>query len=396
MPPACTRANLPAALAIHDIRQADFARILLIKPSAVGDVVHALPVLEKLRSRYPRARIDWLITPDNAPLVRGHPALSNILLFPRRDFSQPGRRTAALATLLRLVREMRATRYDAVIDLHGQLRSAFFSLASGAPVRIGFDRPIARGPSIFQGKPLKNIPTRGWAGAREGSWLAYNHRIPIPTLEVHAVDRYLWLGKLLGFDTAPPVFNFPVSPEAEARVSTLLSEYTGQPLALLAPGTLWETKQWTAEGFAAVARQLAEDGLTPLLIGSKSDQPLGRFIRSRTPACIDLTGQTDLAEAVALIRHAAIVVTNDSGLMHIAAALGKPAVSIFGPTNPVQVGPYGQPGSVVRLDLPCSPCNYRRLDQCPNGHACMRDLPASMVIARIRSLLAPATHLSQC
>jgi len=376
-------------LATLDIRQAEFSRILLIKPSAVGDVVHTLPVLEKLRRRYPRARIDWLLTPENAPLVRGHPALSNIHLFARREFSQNGRRLTATAGMLQLIAEIRAVRYEMVIDLHGQLRSALFTVVSEAPVRIGFDRPIRRTASTVQGRPLGNIPRHGWAGAREGSWLAYNHRIPIPTLEVHAVDRYLWVGELLGFDKEPPVFNLPVCLEAEARIAGHLAAHAqpGRPLAILAPGTMWETKHWTPEGFAGVARKLAEKGFIPILIGSKGERGLNRAIQEQAPGTTDFTGQTSLADVVALMRRAAVVVTNDSGAMHIAAALGKPAISIFGPTNPVQVGPYGQPGSVVRLDLGCSPCNYRRLAQCPNGHACMRDLTVELVMERIDEAL---------
>jgi len=372
-----------------DIRQTDFSRILLIKPSAVGDVVHTLPVLEKLRRRYPRARIDWLLTPENAQLVRGHPGVSNILLFARREFSESGRRLGAAAGVLRLIGEIRAARYQMVIDLHGQLRSALFAVASEAPVRVGFDRPVRRTSSTFQGRRLENIPRRGWAGAREGSWLAYTHRIPIPTLEVHAVDRYLWVGNLLGFDNDPPLFNLPASPEAEERIASHLAAHAppGHPLAILAPGAMWETKQWTPEGFAGVARRLAGNGFVPIFIGSKSEQARNRSIQAQVPGSTDFTGQTGLADAVALIRRAALVVTNDSGATHIAAALGRPGVTIFGPTNPVQVGPYGQPGSVVRLDLPCSPCNYRRLSQCPYNHACMRDLTVEMVMDRIRQVL---------
>jgi lipopolysaccharide heptosyltransferase I len=385
-------------LANPDIRQADFSRILIIKPSAVGDVVHTLPVLEKLRRRYPRARIDWLLTPENAQIVRGHPALSNILLFARRDFAKDGRRLGAVAGLLRLIAEIRAVRYELVIDLHGQFRSALFAVASEAPYRVGFGSPIRRTASTFQGQLLKNIPNRGWAGAREGSWMAYTHRIPIPTLEVHAVDRYLWVGKLLGLDDDPPVFNLPVSPEADGRVSTLLAPLArpGQPLAILAPGTMWETKHWTPEGFAGIARGMARKGFAPIFIGSDGERALNRSIQALAGLGGDLTGKTTLAEAVALIRRAAVVVTNDSGAMHIAAALGKPAVSIFGPTNPVYVGPYGQPRSVVRLDLPCSPCNFRRLIQCPHGHACMRDLAVEMVMDRVNEVLAPTPHLSKC
>jgi lipopolysaccharide heptosyltransferase I len=376
-------------MATIDIRRVEFSRILIIKPSAVGDVVHALPVLDKLRRRYPRARIDWLITPENAPLVRGHPALSNTLLFNRREFGANGRPSDAVSSVMQLIGQIRAARYEMVIDLHGQLRSALFAMAAQAPVRIGFDRPVRRTASTFEGQQLRNVASRGWTGAREGSWLAYSHRVPIRTLEVHAVDRYLWVGDFLGFDHEPPVFTLPVCPEAEARISGHLAAHAapGRDLAVLVSGTQWETKHWRPEGFAEVARRLAEAGFTTVLIGSKDEMALNRRIQAMAPATTDFTGQTNLADAVAIIRRATIVVSNDTGIMHIAAALGKPVVSIFGPTNPVQVGPYGQPGSVVRLDLPCSPCNFRRLAQCPNGHACMRDLSVDTVMDRLRELL---------
>src|SRR5881396_532024 len=194
------------------LRTVNFSRILLIKPSALGDVVHTLPVLVKLRARYPAARIDWLITPENAEIVHCHPALSNVVLFARRDFSKRGRRWRALLAFLDLLKQIRRAKYDLVIDLHGQARSAFFALVSGAPARIGFDRPV------------KNISGHGWRGARERSWIAYTHRIPIPTLDVHAIDRYLWVGPLLGLDDDPPDLTIHLPPEAVAKVQRLLEE----------------------------------------------------------------------------------------------------------------------------------------------------------------------------
>src|SRR5438093_10756739 len=176
---------------MSDLHVRQFQRILLIKPSALGDVVHALPVLVKLRARYPAARIDWLITPENADLVRYHPALSNVVLFARRDYARWNRMLAAGAGLLSLVNSLQAAQYDLAIDLHGQFRSAFFVLASGAAVRVGFDRPLRLSASSavsFSRETAENaeerggaIPRRGWRGAREGSWMAYTHRIPIPT-----------------------------------------------------------------------------------------------------------------------------------------------------------------------------------------------------------------------
>ena len=148
------------------LRSADFSRILLIKPSALGDVVHTLPLLVKLRARYPRARIDWLITPENAEVVRYHPALSNVVLFARRDFSKRGRRWRAFLSFFDLLKQIRSAKYELIIDMHGQVRSAFFALISGARVRIGFDRPVKRGLTVSTEHDLKNIPSHGFLTAQ--------------------------------------------------------------------------------------------------------------------------------------------------------------------------------------------------------------------------------------
>ena len=375
------------------LRSAEFSRILLIKPSALGDVVHTLPVLVKLRARYPRARIDWLITPENAEVVRYHPALSNVVLFARRDFSKRGRRWRAFLSFVDLLKQIRRAKYELVIDMHGQVRSAFFTLISGARVRIGFDRPIKRGVTISAEHDLKNVPNHGWRGAREGSWIAYTHRIPIPTLDVHAIDRYLWVAPLLGLDDNPPDLTIHLSPEASDRVNRLLEEHdvpASKPLVVLVPGTIWETKHWTIEGFAGVARQFLQDGFAVALVGTKRDQQRCRQIAAAAPGTCDLSGKTTPADLAALIRRAEVAVTNDSGSMHVAASLGKPAVSVFGPTNPVHIGPYERPESVVRVDLPCSPCNYRRLSQCPFDHSCMKQVTSTMVVERVRKILSAA------
>ena len=376
-----------------ELQSTEFSRILLIKPSALGDVVHTIPVLVKLRARYPGARIDWLITPENAEIVRCHPALSNVVLFARRDFSKPGRRWRALLAFFGLLKQIRRTKYDLVIDMHGQVRSAFFALVSGARVRIGFDRPIKRELTISAEHDLKNVPNHGWRGAREGSWIAYTHRISIPTLDVHAIDRYLWVGSLLGFDDEPPDLAIHLSPETIHTVERLLEEHgvpAGKPLVVLVPGTIWETKHWTIEGFAGVAREFLRQGFAVALAGTKRDETRCRQIAAAAAGTINLCGKTTPADLAALIRRAEVAVTNDSGSMHVAASLGKPMVSVFGPTNPVHIGPYQRPESVVRVDLPCSPCNYRRLSQCPFDHACMKQVTPAIVVERVRKIVAMA------
>jgi heptosyltransferase-1 len=375
------------------LQSAEFSRILLIKPSALGDVIHTIPVLVKLRTRYPQAQIDWLITPENADVVRHHPALSNVVLFARRDFSKRGRRWRALLAFFNLLKQIRRAKYDLVIDMHGQVRSALFALMSGAGVRIGFDRPIKRTVTVSAQHDLKNIPSHGWRGAREGSWIAYTHRIPIRTLDVHAVDRYLWVAPLLGLDEDPPDLAIYLSSETALNVERLLEEHgvpASKPLVVLVPGTIWETKHWTIEGFAGVAREFLREGFAVALAGTKRDQVRCRQIAAAAPGACDLSGKTTPADLAALIRRAEVAVTNDSGSMHVAASLGKPMVSVFGPTNPVHIGPYQRPESVVRLDLPCSPCNYRRLSQCPFDHACMKQVTSAMVVERVQKILTAA------
>jgi lipopolysaccharide heptosyltransferase I len=376
-----------------ELQSTQFSRILLIKPSALGDVIHTIPLLVKLRARYPRARIDWLITPDNAEVVRSHPALSNVVLFARRDFSIRGHRWRATMAFRDLLKQIRRAKYDLVVDMHGQMRSAFFTLISGARVRIGFDRPIKFSRTISAEHNLKNVPSHGWRGAREGSWVAYTHRIPIPTLDVHAIERYLWVAPLLGLDDNPPDLTIYLSPETIQNVERLLEQHgvpASPPLIVLVPGTIWETKHWTIEGFAGVAREFLREGFGVALAGTKRDQDRCRQIAAAAPGVRDFSGKTTPAELAALIRRAEVAVTNDSGSMHVAASLGKPMVSVFGPTNPVHIGPYERPESVVRVDLPCSPCNYRRLSQCPFDHACMKQVTSEMVIERTRKILRSA------
>jgi heptosyltransferase-1 len=339
-----------------------FDRILLIKVSAVGDVVHALPALAGLRTRFPSAQIDWLIRPDCADLVRCHPALSGVVPFPRRIAGGPWTKAARL---LESLRSIRRARYDLVIDLQGQFRSAVYALASRAPVRVGF------------------------AGPREGAWLAYTHRVPVPSLDHHAVDRYLWFGDLLGFAEAEPDFTIRLPAEATAAAESLLARHdiAGRPFAILMPGTVWETKQWSIDGFAAVGRHLAQRGLRVVLAGAAQDCDRAAAVAALCAGATDICAQTTLGELGALIRRATICVTNDSGPMHMAVALGTPVVSAFGPTNPVRTGPYRQPQSVVRTGVACSPCYIRALRDCPHDHRCMTTLSPAMMIERVERAL---------
>ena len=373
-----------------ELRNRDFQNILLIKLSALGDVVHTFPVLNKLRARYPKARIDWLATPEIAELLRHHPAISNVIEFSRADWSRPWL-PAPYIGAARLIATLRFAQYDLVVDLQGQMRSAIFAFASGAPVRIGFDKPY---PDIWK-TVTRKIPDEArqhaWQGAREGSYLAYTHHIPLPTLDLHPVDRYLGIAPMLGLDAGAPDFSFPIPSEAATRIDALLDYYdigkTAQ-LAVIAPGTNWGTKQWRSEGFAETARHFVQKKFAVTLIGSDSERAVCDDVAKLAPGAVNLAGETTLPELAALLRRATICVSNDSGPMHLAVALDRPVVAIFGPTDPVWAGPYRRDGAVLRAELACSPCYLRRLSECPNGHACMNDVAVSTVTGRIDGIVA--------
>jgi heptosyltransferase I len=348
-----------------DLTRRDFRKILLIKLSAVGDVVHTIPVLNKLRRRYPMAQLDWLVTPAIAELLHHHPAITNIIEFEREAWSTPWRLTP-FVSYARLAAKLRVAAYDLVVDMHGQFRTGALTFATGAPARIGFDRPRSH---VWDASPRKfpeQARKHAWQGAREGSWVAYTHHIKVPTLDLHAVDRYLNVGSILGLDPEPADFSFPIPQSAVSRVETLLAQHgVNRPdIVMMAPGTIWETKHWGSDKFANVAGHFLSKCFAVILIGSQRERDVCEEVARLAPGAINLAGMTTLSELAALIRRSAINITNDSGPMHLAVALKRPVVSIFGPTDPVWIGPYGRPHTVLHADVPCSPCYLRRIREC--------------------------------
>lgn len=377
-----------------ELRRREFRKILLIKLSAIGDVVHTLPVLNKLRARYPNARIDWVVTPAIGELLRHHPALNNVIDF-SRDTSAPPWAWSALSSYTRLAAKLRRVGYDLAIDLHCQSRSAFLAFAAGAPVRIGFDKER---PEVWANsrKVTDDFRKHAWQGAREGAWLFYTHRIPLPTMDVHVIDHYQSVGVLLGFDASPTDFSFRIPQTAHERVDTLLRQHgigSARPV-IIAPRGNWETKRWPDEKPAEVARHFLKRSKAVVLVGAPRERHVGEAIARLAPGVIDLTGQTTLSELAALLTRAAICIAHDSGPLHLAVALGIPVVALFGPSDTVWAGPYHRDNAVVRSELPCSPCYLRRLKSCTHGHACMNELSTPAVIERAETVLRSTLALA--
>jgi heptosyltransferase I len=317
-------------------------------------VVHALPVLNLLRLRWPAAHIAWLVTPACAGLLDGHPQLDEVIRFERRRFGAGWRSPAAAAGLFAFARGLRAQKFDLVIDLQGLFRSGWLGKRTRAPVRVGF------------------------ASAREFAPLFYTHRVPVADLEQHAVDRYLAVAEAIGCGRKPVEFRFATDDADRAAVSKLLGG--DDPYAVLLPGTNWATKRWPVEHFAATVDPLRDlFGLRSVAAGGPGDAALA----ARMPGVLDLTGRTNLRQLVALLERATVVIANDSGPMHIAAALGRPLVTPYGPTSPVRTGPYRRMDAVIRLDIPCSPCFSRRCSH----QSCLQWLTPELVLREVATQL---------
>jgi lipopolysaccharide heptosyltransferase II len=331
-------------------------RLLIVKLSSIGDVVQALCVLEPLRPRC--SHLGWVVETPSLSLLEGHSLVDRVHLFPKERLrSGPGGGT--LAALRELRRELLAEGYDAVLDLQGLFKSALVVALSGARRKVGF------------------------AATRELSYLALNERVPPGRLERHAVLKYLDLARHLGAEVGRVSFPVEARPEEVARVEALAK--SERPLAVLSPQTRWETKQWSADSFAALARSLVRElGARVMLCGAASDHPILEGIRARSgeEEVVNLAGQLNLREFAHLCRLCRVAVSCDSGPMHLAAAVNTPVVALFGPTAPWRTGPFGTIHRVVRKGLTCSPC-FRK--HCPS-RACMEGIGAAEVLEAVRPL----------
>jgi len=351
-----------------DLSGRPFRRILLIKPSAVGDVVRTLPVLAALRRRWPGAHITWLLARQCADLLIDHPALDEVLLFDRHRYAHIGRSISATGAFADYLRRLRGGRYDLVIDLQGLFRSGFFAWASGSSVRIGR------------------------ADARELTGIFYTHRAAVDARKMHALVLNAAMVAPLGVTVLPSPDDLYIAAEVRQWAHDALLRAglaSGRPYVVLAPASNWPTKDWPAQAFGRLALRLRQRfDLRCVVVGTAKHADLAQVIKEIEPGAIDLTGKSSLRQLAALIADAALVVANDSGPLHMADALNKPLVGIFGPTRPEIVGPYNRPDGVVRADVECLCCGIKKLSRCPHDHRCMKQLGVETVLARAAEQLS--------
>jgi lipopolysaccharide heptosyltransferase II len=336
-------------------------KILILKPSSLGDVIQALPVLRLLKLHFHGAEIFWWIDSALAPLLEGDPDLAGVVRFERRRWGKPRH----WPEMLRSIRWLREQNFDLVIDLQCLARSGAFAWLANGTFLAGLDE------------------------VREGARGFYDLAVPRKSFHTHAVDWYLSVLPPLGV----PVHNnfqwLPERPQISAQVKSKWKTDAARWIALQ-PGARWENKRWPVENFAEIVRLLAKHfpDARFAILGSAEDKPSGEIIlRAESSRCLNLCGATSLPEMIEWIRLCDLMITNDTGPMHAAAALGRPLVALFGPTEPRRTGPYGRLDEVLRIDLPCSPClksncTYEKPEEC------LRAISPEMVLKKAVQMIS--------
>lgn len=343
--------------------------ILIIKLSAIGDVIHTLPSLRALKNRFPEARITWVVETAAADLLKGNPDLDRVIVSKRKTWIKDLKNFKNIRTSISectaLVRRIRERRYDIVIDFQGLFKSAVLAFVARGERKLGYD------------------------SMQELSGLFYSEKIP-EDMRKHAVDRYLDFPRHLGCNIEEPQFSITTDLENEQRISTLLEANNisvGDLLVAVSPQALWETKLWDNEKFALLCDRISTElGYKVIFTGNGAAEIISEIRTRMKTSSINLEGMTTLRELAVLYRRVALVVTTDSGPMHLAAAVETPVVAIFGPTSPARTGPYGANHTVVQKVLSCSPCF---LKHCETKN-CMKEISVEEVLEAIKKRIGNA------
>jgi heptosyltransferase-1 len=332
-------------------------RILIVRLGALGDVVHAIPVAAALRRAFPGARIDWLVSARHGKILDLVPAIDGRLVI------------TSAADAPRTIAELRRGRYDVAIDLQGLVKSAALAHLSGAARVAGFATSYLRERLA---RPFyTDIYDPGCGGIYD------------PRETRHVVQINLGLLELLGVTAGAP--EFPIE-RVESSVATAVREQTGGRYALLNPGAQWPNKRWPAPRFGRVAAALRERyGLTSIALWGDGERALADEIVAHADGAALASPAASIADLVALARGAALMVSGDTGPIHIAAAVGTPVVGIFGPTRPTRNGPWSpEDVTVSRADV----CQCHHLRRCRRERMCLLDVEVAETLEAIERRMA--------
>lgn len=341
------------------------SRVLVVRMSAIGDIVMASVLIPALRRTWPTAHLAWLTEPAGAPLLRHNPRLDEVLVWPRDEWhrlSSAGHYRALARAVASFCRELRGRGFDLVLDTQGLLKSAVWARVTGAPRRVGL-------------------------GSREGGQWLMTETLGRKTVSRRVGAEYLVLAGYLGLEVGDFPMDVPVGEAPRASAGALLAaEGVAGDYAVLCPFTTRPQKHWLEDRWAKLASRLpASTGLAPLILGGPADRgEAERIVTASGGQARTLAGRTALDESVALVAGARLVIGVDTGLTHLGLAHRVPTVAIFGATRPY-LDP-GTPLATVLYDpLPCSPC--KRSPTCHGRFDCMRRHTVEAVLEAAGALL---------
>ena len=335
--------------------------IIVIKLSAIGDVIHALPVSYAIKEQFPEAHLTWVVEQAAYTILVDNPYIDEIILFEKAKFRSFG---GFLREIGPFRRRLRMRRYDASLDLQGLFKSAAIAFNAGAKLRIGT-------ANMREGAHLVSRPVRG------------------AHAEGHIVERYLDVARALGCVVREVRFPVAVSERDAAAADTLLMRegvQEGRRFVSFAIGANWPNKRWPVEHFAALADRLYHAHYVPVLVGGgRLDETLAQDImRASEIPPVNLVGRTNLKQLAHIFTRAELVLGGDTGPVHLAAGLRRPTVMLMGPTDANRNGPYGQLENAIEVDRPCRGCWKRA---CPKGLDCLAAITVDQVAAKMRPLL---------
>jgi heptosyltransferase-1 len=334
-------------------------RILIVRLSALGDIVHALPVLAALRQAVPAARIDWLVEENYSSILSIASGLHRRIVVRARASSPESSSSVAFGgTLgyLRAVSYLRSQKYDAALDLQGLIKSAVWARASGAARVIGFNR----------------------AHLREPQAAALYTETVVPREAPHVVQKNLSILRALGVND--PRIDLPLTPHASGETVAAIETAGGSlQYIVINPGAAWPNKRWPPERFGALAAALhSRTGLRSLVTWGPSERELGDAVVRGSDGAASLAPATSVSDLAVLMRDAALVVSGDTGPLHIAAAMGTPLVGLYGPTWPERNGPWDPKDVVISRANVCV-CHHKR--QCLRGAPCINEITLDEVVS---------------
>ncbi len=343
-------------------------KILIVKLSAIGDVIHTLPALNAIRQYYPQAHITWLVEEAASDLVKNHRALDRVIISRRKHWIERLKHfdPDSAGQIYCFVQELRDTSYDLVIDFQALLKSGILiGLAKGRR-KAGF------------GKGMEHM---------EHSYLFLNERIPAVSMDNHAIIRGMMLLKALGIQTEKVEYHLPIGAGERESARILLDQHGIKQTDLLMainPVAKWETKLWSTNRFSNLADRLIDQyGAKIIFTGSIQDfDVIQDIMAGMTRAAVNFAGLSTLKVLAALYERAEAVISTDTGPMHLAAAVETPVVALFGPTAPWRTGPFGSVHQVIRVGLECSPCFKR---ECKTKE-CMLKIGVDQVMDRVKKL----------